>query len=134
MAGKRSKASYGAGKAPTTRGGAPQAGGPRKGPVAPSDKRSTGGWKNSKGAGAPSTPGSTNLSTIGPGAGSLSAALYGGGGKGVFDRGPKGANGSLAMKGVAFIKRPTAGPTHFNSAQPAGGAAKKVRKAKAPGK
>jgi hypothetical protein len=130
----RKRAGYGRKKAPTTGRVAPQQGGPRKSSFGPTDRRATGGWRNSKGGAAPTTPGTTDLSTMGPGTGSLSSAIYGGGGRGVFDFGPKGSNGSLAMKGAVVVKRPRAAASHFQSAQPAGGAARKVRKAKAPGK
>jgi hypothetical protein len=107
----------------------PQAGGPKASALgAAMKKRSTGGWRNAKEA-ISSTSGATNRSTVGPFAGVSSE--YGGGGRTVNAafRG-----GSLSMPGVVMVKRPTAGPTHFATAQPAGRAAKKYPKMKAPGK
>jgi hypothetical protein len=92
-------------------------------------KRSTGGWRNAKEAGPGISPGATDRTT----GGSYNSinSEYGGGGRNTRSSGP---TGSLAMPGVVFIKRPRAGATHFQTAQPAGGAAKKYRKMKAPGK
>lgn len=114
----------------------PHAGGPARSALAAATKRkSTGGWRNAKvnvGA-APirTSPGSTDTTT--PSSYYDPATSAGGGGRSTSRRGA-GYLGSLSMPGVVVVKRPRAGASHFSSAQPAGGAARKVRKQKAPGK
>lgn len=111
---------------------APHPGGPSSGALsAATKKKKFGGWKNAKAA-ALTAPGATNLTTLGAGKGGSQYALGGGGGKTIKGRGP--AGGSLAMTGRVRVKHPRSAASHFASARPAGGAARKVRKAKAPGK
>jgi hypothetical protein len=114
---------YGRGKAPTSGRIKPQAGGPKAsalGSAMGANKKRTGGWKNGKiapitGAAASEGYASANQMRM---AGS--------------NAGPTG--GSLAMSGKVRIKHPRSAASHFGTAQPAGKAARKVSKAKAPGK
>lgn len=114
----------------------PHPGGPARSALAAATKRQrTGGWRNASvnvGA-APirTSPGSTDTTT--PSSYYDPATDAGGTGRTSSRRSPS-YLGSLSMPGTVVVKRPRAAASHFSTAQPAGGKARKVRKQKAPGK